>query len=88
MELEGKSVEVANVKRAKVMVEVVVEQSVVHGEVVWLLVRGLGDCLGPVASPLRPLGGRFHWPIWVREESILIWRVDIRGEIQAVFGEC
>lgn len=87
MELEGKSVEMANVQRAKVMVEVVVEQSVVHGEVVRLLVRGLWDCLRPVASPLRPLGGRFHGPIWVREESIFIWGVDIRGEIQAVLGE-
>jgi hypothetical protein len=77
VELEGKSVKMANVQGAKVMVEVVVEQSVVYGEVIRLLVRRLGDCLGPVASPVGPLGGRLDRPIWVRKESILIWGVDI-----------
>lgn len=53
MELQRKSVEVANVKWTKVMVEVVVEEGVVDGEVVGLLVRWLLYCLGAVASSLR-----------------------------------
>lgn len=50
MKLERKPVQVADVERAEVMVEVVVEEDVINGEVVRLPVAGLLNCLGTVAS--------------------------------------
>lgn len=57
MELESKPVQVADMERAEVMVEVVVKEGVIDGEVVRLPVTGLLNRLGSVASSLRPLGG-------------------------------
>lgn len=57
MKLEGKSVQVTDVERAKVVVEVVVEQGVINGEVVRLPVAGQLSRLGSVAGSLRPLAG-------------------------------
>lgn len=56
MELQREPVQVTDVERTKVMVEVVVQESVVDGEVVRLLVAGLHNGLGAMAGPLRPLG--------------------------------
>lgn len=35
MESNGKAVEVADVKRAKVVMESIVQETVIHGEVAW-----------------------------------------------------
>lgn len=56
MELEREPVQVTDVERTEVMVEVVVKESVVDGEVVRLLVGVLNNGLGAMAGPLRPLG--------------------------------
>lgn len=72
MKLKGKPVQVTDVKWAKVMVEVVVEQGVIDREVVGLSVGWLLDCLGAVTRPLRTLCGGADWCLGVREKSILI----------------
>ncbi len=46
MELQRKAVEVADVKRAKVVVEGIVEEGIVNGEVEGLLVVGSSKCWG------------------------------------------
>ena len=46
----------ANVKRAKIMVEGVVEQSIIDSEVVRLLVLGLADSRRAVDRFLGPFG--------------------------------
>lgn len=57
VELEGKAVEMTDVKRTKVVMEIVVKEGVIDGEVVRLLVCGLLDGLRTMASPLRALAG-------------------------------
>lgn len=50
MELKSEPVQVTDVEWAKVMVEVVVKEGVIDGEVVRLLVGGLNNGLGAVAG--------------------------------------
>lgn len=77
MELKGKPVQVTDVKWAKVMVEVVVEEGVINGEVVGLPVGWLLDGLGPVTGPLRALGRGACGRLWVREVCVLIRSVNV-----------
>lgn len=72
MKLKGEPVQVTDVEWAKVMVEVVVEQGVVDGEVIGLLVGWLLHCLWAMAGPLRPLCGGADRRLGIREEGILI----------------
>lgn len=82
MELDGKAVEVANMQRAEVMVEGVVEQGIVNGEVA-RRVSGIGARFhSSTCSPLR--GGRLR----VREEGVGSWSMGVGGEIQAICEVC
>ena len=75
MEVEGEAIEVADVERAEVMVEGVVEQTVVDGEVEGLL---------PLReAPLRgaACGGR-RVSVW--EEGIGVGRLGVGREVQSV----
>lgn len=85
MELKREPVQVTDVERTEVVVEVVVKKGVIDGEVVRLLVSRLSNGLGPMAGPLRPLGGRPLWGFGIRKQSILVGRVDVRGQVQTVF---
>lgn len=77
VELKGEPVQVTDVEWAKVMVEVVVEEGVINGEVIGLPVGWLLDGLGAVTGPLRALARGACWRLWVREVSILIRSVYI-----------
>jgi hypothetical protein len=79
MELDGEAVEVANVQRAEIMMEGVVEESIINSEVAWWILA-LGRC---VHSSTCPSPGGARW-LGVWEESIGGRRVDVGGEIQAI----
>lgn len=85
MELKREPVQVTDVERTKVVMEVVVKESVIDGEVVRLLVSRFGNGLGPMAGPLRPLGRRPLWGFGVRKQGVLGGRVDVGGQVQTVF---
>ena len=76
---ESEPVEVTYVEGAEIVVESIVEQFVIDGEVVRLL-AGLevqsGN--GGISSALRSLRGRSRWwSLGVGEESVFGWRVDV-----------
>lgn len=75
VQLHGEAVQMANVQRAKVTVEGVVEESLVNGEVhrrVVLGTCGLGGRLGPRLRLGRPLARRALF------SGIREWRIGIR----------
>lgn len=79
MELQGKAVKVADVERAKIVVEGIVQKSVVDGEVVWLLtLRDLVDC------SLRALPRRPWFGIRVGKQGMLGRRFRVGCKVQSV----
>lgn len=80
VEVNSKSVEVANVQRAKVMVEGIVEESVIDGEVARRL-SGAGRWCGG-RLPTLPGRGRC---LGVWERCLRGGRVNVSGQVQAVW---
>ena len=82
MQLYSKAVQVTDVKRAKVAVEGIVQQSLVNAEVHgWerLSASGSGACLCP--------RGALRWRrvlLGIRERCVRIWCVGVRGKIESV----
>lgn len=88
MELEGEAVQVTDVEWAEVVVEVVVQEGVINGEVVRLLIGGLLDGLGAVTGSLRTLAGRLDGTFWVREDGVFARRIYVGGKVETVFRIC
>lgn len=79
VEVEGEAVQVADVQRAEVVVEGVVEEAVVDGEV-----EGL---LGPPRLPAAPRGrARRRGRVGVGEEGVGRRGLGVGGEVEAVCG--
>lgn len=81
VELQRKTVEVSNVKRAKVVVEGIVQESVIYGEVERLLPRACLRWSWPVNGALRALGRRSRRSIGVREQCVLIGGIEIGRKV-------
>lgn len=83
VEADGEAVEVANVQRAKIMVECIVEQRVVHGEVagrICVSCRSRRDVASAVTSPSRRLGRG-------NKNGVGVGGVDVSCQVKAVWNE-
>lgn len=78
----SKAVQVANVKRAKVMVEGVVQEGIIHGEVAWR--RLATGCSSAIRCSLRSFSGRLGG---TGEEGIRGRRMNVGAQIKAVWDE-
>lgn len=78
VELQRKAVEMSNVKRAKVVVEGVVEKSIIYCEIVGLLVVLGGSGLD---IALRSLPRRPRSLVGVGKQRVGIGRLGVSGEI-------
>lgn len=86
MELDGESIEVADVQRAKIMVESVVQKSIVDCKIAWLRSVRLGGERGRTrSSSLASLLGR-SWLrlLGVRERGVWCGRLDVGGKVKPV----
>lgn len=84
VELNRKAVEVANVQRTEVMVESVVEESVINGEVARRCSVGLER--GRLNSSLRTFP-RGNGLLWVGENGIGRGRMDVRGKVETIWDQ-
>lgn len=86
MELDGESVEMADVQRAKIMVESVVQKSIVDGEIAWLRSVRLGGERGRTGSSSLTslLGGSWQRLLGVRERRVWRRRMDVGGKVKPV----
>lgn len=82
MELQRKTVQMANMERTKIVVKGIVQKSVVYCEVIWLL---LAACTASrcwaVNSSLRPLARRAWRDIRIGKRGVLVWGFKVRGEV-------
>lgn len=85
VESNGEAVQVANVQRAKVVVESVVQETVINGEVAWCGAAAARRRDG-VCRSLRSLPGR-QWCFAAREKGIRRRTMGVGAEIQAVYVE-
>lgn len=83
VELQREAVEVTDVERAKVVVEGIVEESVVNGKVVRLPQSLRGRRRGSVGGLLRALAGGAGW-FGIGEERVLVGGIEVGGEIETV----
>jgi hypothetical protein len=81
VELNGKAVQVTNVQRAKVMVKGVVEEGIIDGKVAWRRAVRFGE---RGRSSLTSFPGR-DGSLRVREEVVVGGRIQVRGEVQAIW---
>lgn len=82
MELQREAVEVADVERAKVVVEGIVEERVVDGEVV-RLPQSFRGRRGSAGRLLRALAGGAGW-FGIGEERVLVGGIEVGSEIETV----
>lgn len=87
VKVQRKAVQVADVERAKVVVESVVQEGVVNGEVEGRRLGGAGNRLGALSSALRPLP-RGLQRLRVGEKCVGRGRMDVSGEVEAVCDAC